>query len=379
MRDVENQMIRYRCSGCGRRLESDDELAAQEDTCPVCGKRQPVPAKKPKGSWRWLWATAASTVLVGVVIAIWPFIPRKTTPGVPQAPSPTKNAYSHPAAPAYEILDLKKRPEHWDYFLSAKVQPMTRSEVEALGAELIRLTKANGDDYLKAWLYYTEDDYYINCRAIFLSAGAPDFKLHVSGPVPEEKTPEGFFRAFVEASGDLSLEPGETYKTWTEFDPASMSVTFHDRLGADAETRLNMQAIVLGLMTDYLECQSWSEWSTIPGLENVTIHFYDHEAKSPTATFSYGRNVYQKATFLHKQLNERRIALTQAEAEVAKRFRAKVMSERDYREAQARLAAQIYEAYENAWVEVSPLVRIEMETRPRNAPRDYLRKYFFGG
>jgi DNA-directed RNA polymerase subunit RPC12/RpoP len=36
-------MIRYKCSGCGAGLESDDTLAGGKDRCPQCGARVEVP------------------------------------------------------------------------------------------------------------------------------------------------------------------------------------------------------------------------------------------------------------------------------------------------------------------------------------------------
>lgn len=195
---------------------------------------------------------------------------------------------------------------------------------------------------------------------LLLQMGNPG-QVHITGPVPEDHSREACFKAYVAVDAMVSSREDGTELIQCEYDSEESEVTFHDRWAGTFAKPLNIQAVVLQLVKQYLPGESFPDPRTaIPGLRHVKIHFYEADSTRPAATISFGRNAYDKAGPLLHHLWKIRPGIEEEWFRAMKRRHAVVMSDQEYRTIADSVAHRIYALYEDVWVEVSPMARIEM-------------------
>ena len=271
------------------------------------------------------------------------------------------------------------------YYVWCLIQPMTAPELKKLGRQLVAQMHAHNGSHLKAWLYYSRQDYdsrreYSKPCAIWLNATGPDYTVTIWGPVPHGHSREDCFKAYVEKDPMVGLLGDDKELIQYEYDSQESHVTFHDKFAGTFAKPLHAQAVVMQLVSQYLPGGRRPDpWTAIPGVRRVTVHFYEVGVSQPAMTVSFDRNAYERATPLFHRLWKIEPEISEAEMEAFRRLRAMVISEREYWTVADTVARQIYKLYEALWVEVSPLVRIDAHKRLAKAPPKYLRRYFFGG
>lgn len=375
-------MTRYKCPGCGARLESLSTMAGQEDQCPICGHVCIVPVGLRKTP---LILLAALSLISGLVIVCvyWGSENQmsKTRPvSLPNAGhvEATTKPVGQPLTFEYLETPVRKR-DTIGFNAHVLIKPMTRTQLEALGQELIKKMHELNADHLKACIYYNRADYEIRKDAIWMNAvGTTDYKLNMVGSVPKTTTPQGLFEAYVSFHtmvGSCRDKELDSY----EYNHATATLICHEgRIGGFGH-RVHVPSIVAGMTTWYLPPDLASScWSAIPGLKRVVVHIYGKSSTKPMATVSFARDAYVQSLHLYKAMLDKDAALEEIEHAASKRRRAKVMSDDEYRAVVDVVARRIHKLYEDICVELSPRLDIKLHTKLPKAPPEFYRRYHFG-
>ena len=375
-------MTRYKCLGCGTRLESPSSMAGQGDKCPVCGRVCTVPASLRKMPL--IAGACALLVLAFVVVCVYWGGGHRTTEPPPISSGNTASGQSTTRASkqplTFEYLeDPIRRADTGGYNAHVLIKPMTRRQLEALGQILIAKMHRLRATHLKACIYYDRADYEIRKEAIWMNAVGPDYKLHMVGSVPKAGTPQGLFDAYVAFHPMTGTCRGKELASY-EYDPTTATLVCHEGRIEGFGRRVHIPSIVAGMTTWYLPPDMASPcWASLPGLKRVVVHFYQKSTTEPVATVSFGRNAFVQSLHLRRAMYDKECEFEDIVYEAQKRRRAKVMSDDEYFAIADAAARQIYKLYENLWVELSGTVNIQLHRELPEAPAEFYRRYYFGG
>jgi len=375
-------MTRYKCPKCGDKLVSPEAMVGREDKCPTCGHMCVVPGNVRRTP---LIAGACALFLLVVVVAgvYWNIrsktatVPPVSSGGVASGESAAKAPASHPM---FEYLEPPaRRMIGAGYNAHVLIKPMRRTQLEALGQALISKMRRLNASNLKAWVYYDRADYAINQSALWMNATWPDYEVKLHGAVPATTTPQGLFEAYVAWQPEWTSRPGKD-AAWCEYDPATATVVYHDRWIAAMDERVHMPAIVIGMTNRHLPPGITHPcWASLPGLKRVMVHVYQKNTRESVATVSFGRRAFEQSLRLSKGMHDRRRPFDNIGYDAQKRRRAKVMSDDEYHALTGGAARQIYNLYENLWVELSTCLDIKLHKKLPKAPPEFYRQYYFGG
>ncbi len=373
-------MARYKCPGCGARLESPSSMAGQDDKCPICGHVCTVPRGLRNMP---LIAGACALLVLGIVAACVYWAGGNRTTRTPPVSSGNISSGQSTTKALNQPLTVEYLEESTDtmivggYGAHILIEPMTKTQLEALGHRLIAKMHRLNATHLLARIYYNRADHAIDQWALTMHASGPDYKLRLLGPIPEATTPQGLLEAYVSSQSMLGSSP-EKEGGWCEYNPRTATLVYHDRwIGAFRE-RLHMPAIIVGMTSMHL--LPWTRntcWASLPGLKRVVVHFYEKNATEPVATISFGRSAFVRSLQPRKTIYKKESEVEEMQYHAMKRLRAKVMSYEEYRVITDNAARQIYTLYEDLWVEVSGDVDIQLHRTLPKAPPEFYRQYFF--
>ena len=378
-------MIRYKCQQCGAKLETEDGLAGGQDVCPICGRTSSVPLRK-RLSPKIVRTTFFSAIVLtagAIAVLVWngQYAPsHKATSKASYPPAQIKTAPDYSPLPI-EFLEERGGPGvSLGYYAYILIKPMPGPELKRLGRWLVARMRARRCDHLKVWVYYSRDDYLLKRCAIWMNATRPDYAIEMYGSVPERTTPQGLFEAYVKWQPLLSFDTNPKALLSCVYTRENNTLAYHDKLACLPNGRIHMPAVILAMGNDYLRGgDGYPCWSCIPGLKQIVVHLYRKNDPEPMVTVSFRRDAYELAARLSRGFYKAWSRLGDPYFQAVRRRNAKVMSEREYKLIADTVAREMYGLYADLWVEVYPLLRLQVHKK-MGAPRpDFYRKYLFGG
>jgi len=414
-------MVRYKCWRCGAKLESDDTVGGGKDQCPGCGAlcdvpmskiqklaakearrqqkareremRSPDPAEEPDAGAVPAWrrprvlavAFGATLIFISVfLIARATFTahrPRESEDVRGAQPSVGTDNADQYTPPKMEFL-REKGPQQASggYYAWILIDPLPRAKLELLGRWLVARMKQRGGDHLKAWLFYDRADFNMDMEVIWIGATrSGGYEVQLSGALPDRTDSLGLFRAYLEWD-HLVSEERVLGGVSCEYDSDTGTLVYHDQTVANYTDRLSMPAVILQMVKMYLPGESRACcWPALPGLNSVIVHHYSKGSTDPAVTMRYSRQALRAATAATRQLYDRRRPLDEAHGKLYKRYRARVMSMREYKRQSDAIAMQVYKLYESVWVEAALHVLTDVPRKLPEVSPSYFGRYFYYG